>query len=1060
MPKTHTLRLLRAASGLAVGVATAAWLTKFLWRRWRPRRRPTPPEPAALRAERLRSEVSQLHERIQAHGRAWKAQQSEMQERLEKRSDELHLALMAMVQSSDSSAPSDGGNTGGTYQFVLGRRSCEVQVSYDDRDRLVDRIQERCPELAQLDGGELSQRAAVFDAKGFLIPFGARLLPEEAYPLLARYSEPQVRVANPRLRGVTFSDLLDFFESHCGGIAYEDKNGMLPVCMPTKLARLCNRRNVHATQMKYDRVLPELQPNMYAVDLLLIRTLTEPDRVSASELFRSEGAPVDTFVSHYWGQDFGEFVQSLYRFILRHRKTVCGPCSEQEFLQKVRQTVLFICAFSNNQWNLITEMGSNIEDSPFYKVLKAPTTTKLVMNLDHMAASLQRAWCDFEFYLGSVLQKDIVLNCRFGPLERLGSSSDENKIEELWMLHVFELLQDVDFRLAQASKAKDLVLINDEIKSFVGTGIAQGREGGEALNFLIKSMIASEVLPALARIGDLAALEQALDNGADVETTDHRHIRPLTYAAATHGPDSQVARLLLGHGACPLAADHAERVVQLFSEESAVRKSSLLAIQALLTPEQNRFHRRTIKLAKQQHMEHYRQLLRALSQFQDEEPPASVAVSAAASTPDPRTPTEAAPAPTSITLTPMLDRSAEQLAGPASPPKSGLLSQCASSSLQAQSRSRSRSGDNLSNQSQRTPHEAKLMVIAEGLEDSDSLMRAAACELLGEAGTDAAEHAPKLVECLQDDDEAVRIAALAALAQVGPEQLEGEHVDTILGCLDDSDHEVREAACEALGTLGAQGEQAAISASLVGLMEDAHVEVRVAAIGALSQLAPEASTAEAAAVIAEQLDATKPEEVRIAAISALGQLNEATSYLPTIAGCLDNDEWRVREAACEAIAEAGELATAHVPEIVELLQDGDADVRGAACTALAQIGSGAAEPASAVAGCLTDDAPEVRTAAVAALAQMGDAGAVRASQLVDSLADQCTEVRRLACEALSQVGGTAAASALGACLLDPDEGVRETASQALVDMAGAAPAMVRVNSGRTSSKGTERGGPL
>ncbi|CAE8591888.1 unnamed protein product [Polarella glacialis] len=149
-------------------------------------------------------------------------------------------------------------------------------------------------------------------------------------------------------------------------------------------------------------------------------------------------------------------------------------------------------------------MGGKIEDSPFYKVLKADTTTTVVMNLDQMAASLLRAWCDFEFYFSHVLRKSLVLNSRFGPLRRLGCSSDCGKVAELWMLHVFELLQDVDINLATATREEDLELIRSEIASFVGTGVAEGLRGADALNRLLKSMIASEVLPALARIGDLS----------------------------------------------------------------------------------------------------------------------------------------------------------------------------------------------------------------------------------------------------------------------------------------------------------------------------------------------------------------------------------------------------------------------------------------------------------------------------------------------------------------------------------------------------------------------------
>ena len=39
---------------------------------------------------------------------------------------------------------------------------------------------------------------------------------------------------------------------------------------------------------------------------LLIKPLTAADRVSYAELVNPRGLPIDFFISHYWGEDFGK----------------------------------------------------------------------------------------------------------------------------------------------------------------------------------------------------------------------------------------------------------------------------------------------------------------------------------------------------------------------------------------------------------------------------------------------------------------------------------------------------------------------------------------------------------------------------------------------------------------------------------------------------------------------------------------------------------------------------------------------------------------------------------
>ncbi|CAE8591887.1 unnamed protein product [Polarella glacialis] len=266
---------------------------------------------SAEKAGDLQEEVAQLHQQLREGREAWKNQEAQLQESLTQRTEELRQLLLSSVTTAAAAAccdiftPASGSTrsllavpgvqpkldsggmpprvtTGEQRQFSNIRvPNFELQINFDQREAgLIETLLGQYPALAQLTTEDLLQRVAIYDVRGVLLPSrrDAKLLrAEDAYPLTARFAEPQVRVANPRLRAVRLGDLLRFFEARCGDIAYEDGElGMLPLCMPTKLARLCNRHNVRAAQLAGGKKFLELQPNMYAVESLLLRPLTEP----------------------------------------------------------------------------------------------------------------------------------------------------------------------------------------------------------------------------------------------------------------------------------------------------------------------------------------------------------------------------------------------------------------------------------------------------------------------------------------------------------------------------------------------------------------------------------------------------------------------------------------------------------------------------------------------------------------------------------------------------------------------------------------------------------------
>lgn len=387
---------------------------------------------------------------------------------------------------------------------------------------------------------------------------------------------PRVLVSNPCMRGITLGDLMDFFESYCGSISFEDtKTGMKPVCLPTMLAQQCIAWNMENSELIRRKECRDLQPNLYGVNTLFILPHTNMNRVSYSELLHPDGALISIFISHYWGEDFGEFCQSTFRYALSRASKQFPDLPETELYPRVRDLTFYICAFSNNQWNLAEEMGTSTEESPFYKILQAKTTKEVVMNMDSQASALLRAWCCFEFLLTHQQEKPFVLNSRFGPVQELDS---EDWVLEQWVMHVFWVLQVVDIRRAQASEESDLKTILDHISTFKGTCVAEGLTGAEALNQIIKSLVSNQVLHIFSKLGRAKEIKIALQAGADCQRLDQHGLPALTYCSALPG-ESQERRLcvdlLLSSRADCGGQAHASTVVGMFHSDAQKREAAI-----------------------------------------------------------------------------------------------------------------------------------------------------------------------------------------------------------------------------------------------------------------------------------------------------------------------------------------------------------------------------------------------------------------------------------------------------------------------------------------------------
>ncbi|CAE8604054.1 unnamed protein product [Polarella glacialis] len=158
---------------------------------------------------------------------------------------------------------------------------------------------------------------------------------------------------------------------------------------------------------------------MYYVCPNIVLPLTKPMKLSYAEL--AGPRPVEWFVSHFWGMLFQDSVSSLRKhaeMVSGKSASRCGglhsrnSSSAQQRVSKLdktfksgtgsletaswKETSYWICTFSNNQWELMHELGSSWEQSSFYLALRSPGCKGTAMIFDELAMPLTRSWCLFE----------------------------------------------------------------------------------------------------------------------------------------------------------------------------------------------------------------------------------------------------------------------------------------------------------------------------------------------------------------------------------------------------------------------------------------------------------------------------------------------------------------------------------------------------------------------------------------------------------------------------------------------------------------------------------------
>jgi HEAT repeat protein len=226
--------------------------------------------------------------------------------------------------------------------------------------------------------------------------------------------------------------------------------------------------------------------------------------------------------------------------------------------------------------------------------------------------------------------------------------------------------------------------------------------------------------------------------------------------------------------------------------------------------------------------------------------------------------------------------------------------------------------------------------ISDALNDEDADVRVNVLETLLQFGGDQLSkrlttNRIKIIELVADDQPGVRLAAVAALGQLGTGQLgsgtDGEAVENaIVLALADSETAVRIAATRAVVTLGLKNERVLkmVSANLVDDLD--LLRVSLDAIGGFGHAGKELIP------ITKDLLGHEQSDVRIAVMDSLAAIDpDQKDLADSLAGLLDDQEWDVRRQAGVQLGKLGPVAINAVPKLFGLLaSEQDSDFASAA----------------------------------------------------------------------------------------------------------------------------------
>lgn len=303
---------------------------------------------------------------------------------------------------------------------------------------------------------------------------------------------------------------------------------------------------------------------------------------------------------------------------------------------------------------------------------------------------------------------------------------------------------------------------------------------------------------------------------------------------------------------------------------------------------------------------------------------------------------------------------------------------------------------------------AAVPAVAERLRDPNPQMRLYALFALEQAGPNAKAAIPDLKEFLKDKDPFNAASAARILARLGAD------IDLIVPILADAVKAATPGNLTGdLAALGLCGKAAAPALPAVrALVTGPKFAFRIPAAECLCRIDPAKKPAAVAALL-DLLSEPEFHGARLGAAAALCRIDPSNPRaVAVLRAALTDPDPAVRTQALLACGQAGSGAKELLPLLAEIMTDEADYARLDAATAVWKVGGKAEQSAATLAYGLKDQThAEVRRRAAVQLGEMGADARAAARALRDALKDRSMAVRTAAAEALPKVDPEAAAGA-------------------------------------------------
>lgn len=322
---------------------------------------------------------------------------------------------------------------------------------------------------------------------------------------------------------------------------------------------------------------------------------------------------------------------------------------------------------------------------------------------------------------------------------------------------------------------------------------------------------------------------------------------------------------------------------------------------------------------------------------------------------------------------------------------------------------------------------AVLAALRRALSDPDATVRAGAAGGVGSMGADARELIPDLVKSLKSSSEPWALSSVESAVVEALAKMDADGVPALLSLLGDQKFGARTSALYALRKAADGSNRDQIITAFKEHVRDPNREVARVALESLAELR-EPSTLP---VLMEMLS-SQSAEARRQAVGLLKRYDVgAQGVLPALTSALDDKSEEVRLEAAAILAERGENREG----VLRVASRSLTEMSWRTYSAEELFKKLGTSPVSALKTALREGKVEHRYRVLTMLARYDLRSEGLAPQLIELLKDAHPRVRSLAAKLLGTLGrDPAAEAALNPALRDKEEGVRDSAAEALVQM--------------------------